>query len=212
MDKMIRMKEMLMSCIETQMGHLDTVDAKELGEVIDMVKDLSEAIYYCTITKAMEEKEGQQQGKEYHYYTERIMPERYREEDEWGKMYYSSSNGSNGTSNGSSNGYSNGARGSGNTTYGAMKAGGGARGYTEYELPMMMRDEREGKSHMSRKMYMESKQMHQDKNVKLKDLEKYLQELSSDISEMIEGASPEEKQLLEKRLISLGNKIGQMNG
>jgi hypothetical protein len=77
---------------------------------------------------------------------------------------------------------------------------------------MMMRDEREGKSHMSRKMYMESKQMHQDKNIKLKDLEKYLQELSSDISEMIEGASPEEKQLLEKRLISLGNKIGQMNG
>ena len=198
MDKMIRMKEMLMSCIETQMGHLDTVDAKELGEVIDMVKDLSEAIYYCTITKAMEAKE-EQQGKEYHYYTEKIVPEHYKEEDDWGKMYYSSSNGS-----------SNGGRG--NTTYGAMKAGGGARGYTEYELPMMMRDEREGKSHMSRKMYMESKQMHQDKNVKLKDLEKYLQELSSDISEMIEGASPEEKQLLEKRLISLGNKIGQMNG
>jgi hypothetical protein len=59
MDKMIRMKEMLMSCIETQMGHLDTVDAKELGEAIDMVKDLSEAIYYCTITKAMEAKEEQ---------------------------------------------------------------------------------------------------------------------------------------------------------
>lgn len=198
MDKMIRMKEMLMSCIETQMGHLDTVDAKELGEVIDMVKDLSEAIYYCTITKAMEAKE-EQQDKEYHYYTEKIVPEHYKEEDDWGKMYYTSSTGS-----------SNGGRG--NTTYGAMKAGGGARGYTEYELPMMMRDEREGKSHMSRKMYMESKQMHQDKNVKLKDLEKYLQELSSDMSEMIEGASPEEKQLLEKRLISLGNKIGQMNG
>jgi hypothetical protein len=139
------------------------------------------------------------QGKEYHYYTEKIVPEHYKEEDDWGKMYYSSPTGS-----------SNGGRG--NTTYGAMKAGGGARGYTEYELPMMMRDEREGKSHMSRKMYMESKQMHQDKNIKLKDLEKYLQELSSDISEMIEGASPEEKQLLEKRLISLGNKIGQMNG
>ena len=62
MDKMIRMKEMLMSCIETQMGHLDTVDTKELGEVIDMVKDLSEAIYYCTITKAMEGQE--EKGKE----------------------------------------------------------------------------------------------------------------------------------------------------
>lgn len=199
MHRMINMKEILMSCIENQLTHLDTVDTKELGEAIDMVKDLSEAIYYCTITKAMFEREEEQQGKEYHYYTEKIVPEHYKEEDDWGKMYYSSPTGS-----------SNGGRG--NTTYGAMKAGGGARGYTEYELPMMMRDEREGKSHMSRKMYMESKQMHQDKNVKLKDLEKYLQELSTDISEMIEGASPEEKQLLEKRLISLGNKIGQMNG
>ena len=199
MHRMINMKETLMSCIENQLTHLDTVDTKELGEAIDMVKDLSEAIYYCTITKAMFEREEEQQGKEYHYYTEKIVPEHYKEEDDWGKMYYSSPTGS-----------SNGGRG--NTTYGAMKAGGGARGYTEYELPMMMRDEREGKSHMSRKMYMESKQMHQDKNIKLKDLEKYLQELSSDISEMIEDASPEEKQLLEKRLISLGNKIGQMNG
>ena len=199
MEQLKQMKEMLTGCVQGQLTHLDTVDTKELGEAIDMVKDLSEAIYYCTITKAMFEREEEQQGKEYYYYTEKIVPEHYKEEDDWGKMYYSSPTGS-----------SNGGRG--NTTYGAMKAGSGTRGYTEYELPMMMRDEREGKSHMSRKMYMESKQMHQDKNVKLKDLEKYLQELSTDISEMIEGASPEEKQLLEKRLISLGNKIGQMNG
>jgi phage anti-repressor protein len=35
------------------MCHLDKVDAKELGEAIDMIKDLAEAIYYCTITDAM---------------------------------------------------------------------------------------------------------------------------------------------------------------
>jgi hypothetical protein len=34
---------------------LSSVDTEELGEAIDMVKDLSEAIYYCTITKSMEE-------------------------------------------------------------------------------------------------------------------------------------------------------------
>ena len=27
------------------------VDTKELGEAIDMIKDLEEAIYYCTVTK-----------------------------------------------------------------------------------------------------------------------------------------------------------------
>ena len=56
MHRMINMKETLMSCIENQLTHLDTVDTKELGEAIDMVKDLSEAIYYCTITEAMEDK------------------------------------------------------------------------------------------------------------------------------------------------------------
>ena len=36
--------------------NLNTVDTRELGEAVDMIKDLAEAIYYCTVTKAMEEK------------------------------------------------------------------------------------------------------------------------------------------------------------
>ena len=53
-----QMKECLVSCVQNQIsGHLDQVDTKELGEAIDMIKDLEEAIYYCTITKAMNEKE-----------------------------------------------------------------------------------------------------------------------------------------------------------
>jgi hypothetical protein len=44
------------------MTHLDSVDAKELGEAIDMIKDLSEAIYYCTVTEAMEAKEKEGGG------------------------------------------------------------------------------------------------------------------------------------------------------
>lgn len=57
MEQLKNMKQTLVSCIQGQMAHLDSVDTKELGEVVDMVKDLSEAIYYCTITEAMEEKE-----------------------------------------------------------------------------------------------------------------------------------------------------------
>ena len=57
------MKEALMNCVEGQIvGHLDQVDAKELGEAVDMIKDLSEAIYYCTITEAMEK--GEKEEKE----------------------------------------------------------------------------------------------------------------------------------------------------
>jgi hypothetical protein len=42
------------------MSDLKTVNTQELGEVIDMIKDMEEAIYYCHISKAMEEsKEGE---------------------------------------------------------------------------------------------------------------------------------------------------------
>jgi hypothetical protein len=39
------------------MGDLKKVDTKELGEVIDMIKDLAETMYYCEIYKQMEEKQ-----------------------------------------------------------------------------------------------------------------------------------------------------------
>ena len=58
MDKRIEyIKESLMSCIEGQISHLDEVDAEELGEVVDMLKDLAELEYYCSVTKAMEDYE-----------------------------------------------------------------------------------------------------------------------------------------------------------
>ena len=123
-------------------------------------------------------------------------------------MYYSSNGGSMGN-NSSSNGRS--SNGNGGTSGGNNANGGGTRGYTEREFPIGLRDEREGRSPMSRKSYIESKEMHQDKNIKLKELEKYMQELSTDMVEMIQGASPEEKQLLEKRISALATKISQVN-
>ena len=38
-----------------QMENPECVDAKELGEVVDIIKDIDEAIYYCTVVKAMED-------------------------------------------------------------------------------------------------------------------------------------------------------------
>ena len=61
MEQLKKMKECLTGMVESQVyGNIDKVDAKELGEAVDMIKDLAEAIYYCTITEAMEgeEKEG----------------------------------------------------------------------------------------------------------------------------------------------------------
>ena len=171
MERFKSVKEMLMAQIEGQMSHLYDVDAKELGEVIDMVKDLEEAMYYCTITEAMKKKEEQPQYNNINYYTEPY----------YDKMYYGG-NGNGSQSNSSGTSYYDGWSG-------------------------QMRDSREGRSGETRRMYMEHKSLHADKNVKMKDLEKYMQELTHDMTEMIQDASPEEKQLLQQKISTLAQKI-----
>lgn len=57
MERLKHMEEVLMGCVQAQLSHLDTVDTEELGQAIDMIKDLEQAKYYCSIVKAMEEAE-----------------------------------------------------------------------------------------------------------------------------------------------------------
>lgn len=199
MKRLENMKENLVNCVMGQMGDLKNADAKELGEAIDMIKDLAEAIYYCTITEAMKG-EGEHQPKETHYYSERTKePYWIRDYDRpYGRMYYPEGGNSNGSGNSSSN-----------TSSGSRNSGSNGRSYyEEREYPMKdMRDPREGRSYMSRRMYMESKEMGRDKLSNIQDLEHYMSELSEDITEMIENSSPEEKQLLHKKLNMLAQKI-----
>lgn len=158
-EKLKHMKETLMCCVEKQLDHLDTVDAKELGEAVDMIKDLEEAIYYATITEAMKDKEEYSKSKGYEhqaYYSEPY----YRDMDRYaGRMYYGNSHVDGTSSNGSS---MNGGHSSTNGSYSGNNSSSSAQ-YSEREYPLEMRDYREGRSPKSRRMYMESKQTHQDK-------------------------------------------------
>ena len=215
MEKRLQhMKESLVSCVENQLTHLESVDTKELGEAIDMIKDLEEAIYYCTITKAMNKK-GEEKEE---YYSQK----QYRDMDRRiGRMYYEdprymggndtyrqySSNGGQSNS-GSSSGNSNNSSSSQDQSGG--NSGGSSRQYSEKEYDIM-RDRREGKSPMSRRTYMEAKESHSDKAHQMKELENYMQELTQDVVEMVEGASAEEKQYLSKRVAALANKLAQLN-
>lgn len=214
MERLKQMKETLMSSVQGQLGNLDHVDAKELGEAVDMIKDLSEAIYYCTVTKEMEEckEEKKMMDKmEQKFQSHQQMPQQvhqhyypipeydrpyYRDMDrDYGKMYY----------DGESS-----YRGNGNS-------GGNSRGFREPEYfmpiqdfpqyPREIRDVREGRSPMNRRSYMESKEMHKGKEVEMQELEKYMQELSTDITDMIKEASPEEKQMLQQKLTLLASKV-----
>ena len=147
--KLEHMKDVLICAVEHEINNLENANCKELGEAIDMIKDLEEAIYYCTITEAMGEKEKKK---------------------DYNKI---NSNGHYNESSEDSNQYC-------------------------------------GNSYKNRKMYMEAKSMKKDKATQLRELEKYLQELSNDIIEMIQDSTLEEKQYLEKKITALATKIGAM--
>ena len=71
MKRLYHIKETLLDEIQSQLSHLECVDTKELGEAIDMIKDLEEAIYYSTITEAMhgrEKKEEEWEEPTRYYY------------------------------------------------------------------------------------------------------------------------------------------------
>lgn len=73
-------------------------------------------------------------------------------------------------------------------------------------------DAREGRAGMSRRSYMETKEMHngnspEDKDAKMKELEKYMKSLSEDVTELFSGMSPEEKQLTKTKLTTLVTKM-----
>lgn len=193
MHKLKAMKDTLASCIQAQLADIKNVDAHELGEAVDMLKDIYQSMYYCSIVKAMEQEEEEIKHGEchHHYYYSNL--DRDMDKD-MGRMYYG----------GMRKGYYDPA------IHGPW-LNDGMNYYHEKEFPLEMRDEREGRSPMSRRMYMESKEMHKDKAQKIKELEKYMQELSEDIVEMIEDASTEERQLLEKKMTHLTSKIAQLN-
>lgn len=60
---------------------------------------------------------------------------------------------------------------------------------------------------MKRKMYMESKTKGMDTSKSMKELENYMQELTSDIMEMLDKASPEEKTIVQKKMNTLAAKV-----
>jgi len=73
MENLKNIKCSLVGLVQTQLGDLKHTDAKELGEVIDMIKDLEEAMYYCAIIEAMEESKKEKENSEFNninYYME----------------------------------------------------------------------------------------------------------------------------------------------
>lgn len=189
MEQLEKMKETLIRHVSAQIDNIYDADCKELGEAIDMIKDLDEAMYYCAIVKAMEE---QTEAGHMRYYTE----PRYREKN---SMYYMPPVGD--TSYDDENMHNRGLRNSGyEKSHKSMYYAG--PDYSDY------RDEREGRSPLRRKKYFETKEYNKGKEASMRELEAYAQELTQDIVEMVKDATQEEKQVLKQKINSLADKIG----
>lgn len=210
--------------------------AKTLGEITDVKKDIVEMCYKKQIVEAMEGKEdeygetwdedGLIDGRRYYprprdsrgrfvrrgYRDYRMMPDMDRDMDlTMGRMYYDGLGGRTDTMN-SGRGNANGTI-SGTRNYGMyddkadnlMYYGNGTGNSN-------MRDYREGRSGMSRRGYMESKEQHksnspEDKQKKMLELEKYVDDLSNDVKEMIMDSTPEEKSMLKQKLMGMANNL-----
>lgn len=188
---------------------IDNVDTCEMGKVVDMMKDLSEAMYYRTLTHAMDEVEPEETVS---------MMERFGD----GRRFYDDYR------------YKTTGRYApkGKGTYV------GRRGYTEppywHRNPVYDRDfdleeydrmyytdtkmangtmdKTESHYDRAKRHYTETKAMHSgnttnDKDEKMKALEVYMKELGVDLSDMIKDMTEEEKNMMRSKLSTLVSKI-----
>lgn len=226
MEQLKSMKHKLTECVEKQInGNLEYTNAQELGEAVDMIKDLSEAIYYCTITEAMEDKDHMKNGGHYpaaHYYGDQSMTRNYPTDYMYASypmMYASNGQGGNGGNSSSyytpimyANDGNRQSQGESRNYSPMMYAsnGGSTSSYMyhspEYMYPPYVEHDYEGRSPIMRRRYMDGKK-YNDKQTQMQELEKYTQELASELTDMIKDASPEEKTLLQQKISMLASKI-----
>lgn len=210
-----RIHKMVECLTEKALGELDkgveNVNTEEMGEAVDMIKDLCEAEYKAVIVKSM--KKADEEEEEYNKELLRALKDEYGEEG--GRRYYDEYR------------YKTTGRYApkGKGTYV------GRRGYEEppymHMYPERDMDREYGRmyytepaaTHTSesgydraKRMYTETKEMHkantpEDKEHKMKSLDSYTKELASDITGMVADMSAEEKNLLRTKLSTLVSKI-----
>lgn len=211
------MIEKLTDCAKTQVEKgIETLDTEEMGKVADIIKDLCEAEYYAKISVAMDEAEygedydhmGAYDRKYYRGQPRSKTSGRYMKRGDGRRMGFEEPNHYlplevykdysaeelRDMDRHLGRMYYTEPMNSANTTQNSANNGN-------------MRDSREGRSWNGRRYYMESKEMNKDKTEKMKHLEEYMKELSEDVTEMINGASPEEKTMLKNKMQVLMQKI-----
>lgn len=204
-----RMHDMIEKLSETAKCEFDkgieNVDACEMGQVTDMLKDLAEAMYYRTLTKAMDEAEDDEIME---------MFDRYGD----GRRFYDHYRYSDGRFAPKGRGtYRRGYEGpywrmtpemyKDMQEYRDMDRNTGRMYYTEPSMTMS-----ESNYDRAKRNYTETKELHrantpQDKEAKMRGLEDYFKEISSDITGMLSDMTPEERNMLKSKISALATKL-----
>lgn len=180
---------------------------KKIIEAMDEAEESEEAMKYIEMYEDYPERKGyrgQRRDSRGRYmsrrgYESRMMPDMDWDDMEYqrdmdrnthNKMYYTDGSMSSSSSMG------------GGQSSGSMGSQGGSRGYSESG-----RDRREGRSGQSRRGYMEAKEKGADKQQKMKELEEYMKSMAEDLTEAIEGATPEERAMAKNKLSVLVQKM-----
>lgn len=187
---------------------IENVNTDEMGKAVDMIKDLCEAEYKAVIVKSM--KKADEEEEEYNKEFLRALKDEYGEES--GRRYYDEYR----------------YKTSGRYAPKGRGAYVGRRGFDEppywhrepeYERDMdreygrmYFTEPMESNYDRAKRMYTETKTIHsnnstEDKEHKMKALEKYMQELGIDISDMLNGMTEEEKDMMRTKLSTLVSKI-----
>lgn len=210
-----RIHKMVECLTEKTLSELDkgieNVNTEEMGEAVDMIKDLCEAEYKAVIVKSM--KKADEEEEEYNKELLRALKDEYGEEG--GRRYYDEYR------------YKTTGRYApkGKGTYV------GRRGYEEppyyHMYPDRDMDREYGRmyyteptaTHTSesgydraKRMYTETKEMHkantpEDKEHKMKALDGYIKELGGDITQLIGDMTAEERNLMRTKLSTLVSKL-----
>ena len=205
------MVEKLTECAKSEMDKkgIEEIDTEEFGKVTDIIKDLSEAMYYRTLTEAMKEAEY---GEDYDYMGA------YDEHERRGYTGQPRSKTSGRFMR----------RGDGRRSYMPMMRDydwdnmqmdrdmDREHGKMYYTEPMTMRNDNqthsESRYDRARRGYEESKAMHksgsvEDKKKNMESLEHYMKELSEEMAELIESMDASEKTMVRSKLQTLAQKV-----
>lgn len=204
---------------------IENVDTKEMGEVAEIIKELSEAEYYAKISKAMDESEygedydymgaydeherkgyrGQRRDSRGRYmsrrgYESRMMPEMDYDEMERNRDFDRLSGKMYYSGSDSSGGSSMGGSSSSGMSGGSMGSQGGSRGYSESRYDR------------ARRGYEETKAMHnsgsaEDKQLTMREAEKMVNVIFDELEESLSDAPKEVKDMIKNKGMAKLQKI-----